>query len=103
MRGVGRARREVNEEWLIRNECFLLPNPVNGLIRHICHQVVALFGCFLDLDRCGALIKRWVPLVRLTSDEPVEILESSSACRPRIEGTGRTRLTHRPFMALPEL
>src|SRR5271155_2387384 len=98
VRGVGRTRCEVDEEGLIGNERLLLPNPVDGLVRHVLHQVVALSGRLLGLDRCGALIKRWVPLVRLTADEAVEIFESAAPGGPSIKGTGRTRLPHRHLM-----
>ena len=103
VRSVSRARREVDEERLIGNERLLLPNPVDGLVRHVFHQVVALFGRLLDLDRYGAFIERWIPLVRLAADEPVEIFESASAGRPSIKGTGRTGLPDRHFMTLAEL
>ncbi len=103
VRRVGRARREVDEERLVGNESLLLPDPVDGLVRHVFHQVVALFGRLLRLDRYGALIERGIPLMRLTSDESVEIFESASPGRPGIEGTSRTGLPHRHFMALSEL
>ena len=100
---MGRAGRKVDEEGLIGNERLLLPNPVNGLVRHIFHQVIALFGRLLDLDGGGALIERRIPLVRLAADEPVEVFESASPGRPRIEGPGRTGLPDRNLMALAEL
>src|SRR5208283_1519668 len=103
MRSVGRARREVCEERLVGNERLLLANPVDGLVRHVLHQVIALLGRLLDLDRRRTLIQRWVPLIRLAADEPIEIFEAASAGGPRIERAGRTRLPHRHFMAFAEL
>src|SRR5882757_4897343 len=82
--GVGRTWREVDEEGLIGNERFLLPNPVDGLVCHVFHQVVALFGRLLNLDGCGAFIERRVPLVRLTADKTIEIFEPAAPGGPRI-------------------
>src|SRR5271169_6549701 len=92
VRGVCGARCEVDEEWFVGNERFLLPNPVHGLVGHVFHKVIALFGRLLWLDRYSAFIERRIPLVRFAADEPVEIFESASAGRPGIEGTGRTGL-----------
>ncbi len=103
VRGVGRARREVHEEGLVGNERLLLPDPVDGLVGHVLHQVVALFGRLLDLDGCGAFIERWIPLVRLAADESVEVFESASAGWPCIKGAGRTGLPDRHFMTFAEL
>src|SRR5580765_1239864 len=100
---MGRARGEVHEERLIRHERFLLPNPVYGLLGHVWHQVVALFGRLLHLNWRGALIQRWVPLVSLAANEPVEIFKSSSASWPSIKRPGRTGLPYRYFVALAEL
>jgi hypothetical protein len=48
--------------------------------------VIALFGGLLDLDRGGAFIKRWIPLVCLAADEAVEIFEAASPGRPSVKG-----------------
>jgi hypothetical protein len=103
VRSVGRAGREVDKEGLIGTERLLLPHPVDGLVCHVFHQVVALVGRLLNLDRVGAFIERWIPLVGLAADEPVEIFESSSPSRPCIKGADRTGLPDRNFMALTEL
>ncbi len=103
VRRMCRARREVDEEWLVRGETFLLSDPGNRLVGHVFDQVVALFGCFLWLHRRGALVERRIPLVGLAANEAVEVLEAAATGRPGIERTGRTRLPHRHFMALAEL
>src|SRR5580704_6690144 len=103
VRGVGRTWREVDEERLIGHERLLLPNPIDGLVRHVFHQMIALLGGLLDLDRGGAFIKRWIPLVRLAADEPIEIFESASPGRPSVKRAGWTGLPDRHFMTLAEL
>ena len=47
VRSMGRAGREVDEERLVGNQRFLLPDPVDRLIRHVFHQVIAFFRLFL--------------------------------------------------------
>src|SRR5271167_1622226 len=103
VRSMGRARREVNKEWLVGHERFLLPDPVDGLVGHVWHQVIAFLWGLLDFDRRGAFIQRWVPLVGLAANEPVEIFESSSSSGPRIKRPRRTGLPDWHFMALAEL
>src|SRR5580704_8542550 len=103
VRSVGGTRREVNEKWLVGHECFLLPDPVDGLLGHVLHQVIALFGRFLHLDGVGAFIERWVPLMGLAANEPVKIFESSSPGWPRIKRTGWTGQPDGHFMALAKL
>src|SRR6267154_4162372 len=83
--------------------CLLLPNPVDGLVGHVFHQMVALFGRPLEFHRCGAFIERRVPLVCLAADETVEIFESASPGRPGIKRTGWAGLPNWHFMALAEL
>ena len=40
VRRMGGAGSEVDEEWLVRRERFLVPHPVDGLIGHVGHEVV---------------------------------------------------------------
>ena len=103
VRRVRRAGREVDEERLVGGETLLLADPANRLVGHVLHQVVALFGRLLRLDRRGALVERRVPLVGLAADESVEVLEAAAAGRPGIERAGRARLPDRHFVALAEL
>src|SRR5271166_4818919 len=101
--GVGRAGREVSEEWLVRRQRLLLRYPGHRLVGHVLHEVVAIFGRLLWFDRRGALVQRRVPLVRLAADETVEILEAAAARGPCIERPNRTCFPHRHFVALAEL
>ena len=103
VRRMGRAGREVDEERLVGRERLLLADPVDGLVGHVLHEVVALLGRLLRLDRRGALVQRRVPLVGLAADEAVEILEAASARGPCIERPGRARLPNRHLVALAEL
>ena len=103
MRGVRRTRRKIHEERLIGDQRLLLPNPVHGLVCHVLHEVIALFGRFPNLDGCSAFVERWIPLVGLAADESVEVFESTSTGWPCIERAGRTGLPDRDFMTLAEL
>ena len=75
----------------------------DGLVGHVLHEVVALFGRLLRLDRRGALVERRIPLVGLAADEAVEVLEAAAARGPGVERPDRARLPHRHFVALAEL
>ena len=103
VRRVRRTRREVGEERLVRHQRLLLADPPDRLVGHVAHQVVALVGRAVGLDRRRALIQRRVVLVRLAADEPVEVLEAAAAGRPVVERPQRARLPHRHLVALAEL
>src|SRR5438270_3754786 len=81
------TRREIDEEWLIRHKCLLLPDPLDRLIRHVFREVIAFFRSLVGLHRYGAFINGRIVLVRLTANEPIEIFESTAAGRPLIERT----------------
>ena len=102
VRRVGRAGSEVGEERLVRHQRLLLPEPRDRLVGHVLHEVVALFGRLLGLDRDGALVDGGVVLVRLAADEAVEVLEAA-ARRPVVERAHRARLPDRHLVALAEL
>src|SRR4029450_11653040 len=99
----GGAGREVHEEGLVGRERLLLRDPGHGLVGHVLHEVVTLFGRLLRLARRGALVQRRVPLVRPAADEPVEVLEAAAAGGPGIEWSHRARLPHRHLVTLAEL
>ena len=103
VRGVGGAGREVGEERLVGRQRLLLRDPGHGLVGHVLHEVVALFGRLLWIDRRGAFVDRRVPLVRLAAEEAIEILEAAAARRPGIERSDRAGFPHRHFVALAEL
>ena len=103
VRRVCGAGREVDEERLVGDQRLLLADPADGLVGHVLHEVVALFGRLLDLDRRRALVQRGIPLVRLAADEAVEVLEAAAAGRPGVEGPRRAGLPHRHLVALAEL
>ena len=101
VRRMRRAGREVDEEGLFGGESLLLRDPGDGLVCHILHEVVAFFRRSLGVHRRRALIDRGIPLVRLTADEPVEILEAE-AIRPQIKRAGLARHPIRHIVHLPE-
>jgi Sulfatase len=100
--GVRRAWREVNEEGFVRCQRLLLRNPGHGLVSHVLHEVIALFGRLLWFDRRGALVQRRIPLVRLAADETVKIFEPAAARWPGVKRPHRARLPHRHLWHLPK-
>ena len=58
MRRVGGAGREVDEERLVGDQRLLLADPGDRLVGHVFHEVVALFGRLLHLDRRRAFVER---------------------------------------------
>ena len=103
VRRVRRARREVREERLVGHQRLLLADPADRLVGHVAHEVVALFGRAVGLDRRRPFVQRRVVLVRLAADEPVEVLEAAAAGGPVVERPHRARLPHRHLVALAEL
>ena len=65
--------------------------------------MIALFWRLRRLDRRRPLVQGRVPLVVLTADEAVEVLEAAAAGRPRVERSGRAGLPHRHLVAFAEL
>ena len=57
VRSVCGSGGEVDEEGLVGHEHLLLADPVDGLVGHVFHQVIALFGRPLWLDWCGAFVE----------------------------------------------
>ena len=103
VRGVGGARREVDEERLLRHQRLLLAHPVDGVVGQVLGEVVALFGRGRRLDRRQALVERRLPLAGLAADEAVEVLEAAAAGRPGVERTHGRGLPDRHLVALAEL
>ena len=102
VRRVRRTGREVGEERLVGHERLLLVHPGDRLVGHVAHEVVALLGRAIRLDRRRPLVERRVVLVRLAADEAVEVLEAA-ARRPVVERPHRARLPDRHLVALAEL
>src|SRR3954465_5142745 len=102
MRSVGRTRREVNEERLVRGGRFLLLDPTDRLVGQVFHQVVAIFGGSLRFDRRCSVVQCWVVLVVLAADETVEMLEAGTSW-PVMVWADWCRLENRYFVAFAEL
>src|SRR5688572_7864572 len=103
MRRVRSARREVGEERFVRDQRLLLPDPCDRLVGHVRHEVVTLFRRLLRLDRCRPFVNRRIPLMRLATDEAIEVLEAPAAGWPRVKWAGRARLPHRHLVTLAKL
>src|SRR5215470_11809323 len=80
-----RAWSKVDEERLVGHQRLLLTNPGDCFVGHVSHEVIALVRGLVGLDRNGPLVKRGVPLICFTADEPIEIFESATAGGPCIE------------------
>ena len=102
MRCVRSARSKIHEERLISGEQSLLTHPRDRAIRHILHEVIALFGRLRRFDDFRALVNRGIPLISLAGNETIEVLEAG-ARRPAIEGSNRACFPYRHLVALAEL
>ena len=103
MRRVRRARREVHEERLVGHQGLLLTHPADRVVRQILRQVITLLGRRRRLDRGRTAVQGGIPLVVLTTDEAIEVLEAAATRRPGVERAHRRRLPHRHLVALTEL
>ena len=86
MRRVGRARRVVGEERLVRRDGVLHADPLDGVVGHVLVEEVVL-RVVRRLDGLGALEERRRPLARVAADEAVEVFEAQPG-RPQIERPG---------------
>src|ERR1700752_2644731 len=102
VRGVRYSRRKVDEERLVGRNRLLLADVTDRLIGKVFHQMVAFLGCSLRFDRRRSFIKRWVVLVVLSADEPIEMLEAG-ASGPAIIGANRCGFEDGHLVALTEL
>src|SRR3978361_748499 len=86
MRRMRAARHVVEEERLVGRGRVQAVHVVDGFVRHVGGEVVALLADpRKNLGRVLVKIRR--PLVGLAAHEPVKILKSY-AYRPLVEGTG---------------
>src|SRR6516165_2516816 len=93
MRRMRSARRVINEERTVRCYRFLFADVINDLVRQRIIERVATLHAFWNfhLDWCGVTIEGRGPLVRLTTDEAVKMIEPLAA-RPSVKRTGDTGL-----------
>ena len=80
------AGRIVEEERLVRRHGFLGANPLDGLVSEIVVEVVVRVAQ-VGFHGIGPVEDRGPPLVRLGSDEPVELFEAQPG-GPEIERAG---------------
>src|SRR5271167_29522 len=74
---------------------------LDGLVRQIFGQRVILLAAlwYFHFNRLVALVKRGLPLVRFTTDEPVKVVKALH-CGPAIKWTGYTGLPVRNVVIL---
>ena len=96
---MGRARREVHEERLVRHERRLVAHPGNRLVGHVGHEVVV--RVLRQLDLVHPVVEQRRPLVGLAADEAVELVEARPR-RPAIGRPGRAHLPGRRLVRLAE-
>src|SRR6185369_1900412 len=103
MWSVCRARRIVDEERPVGSQCLLLTHPVDGAIGQIFVKRVSLLRRFLRLDSRRPFKEVRIILMSFSADEAIEVLETSTAGGPVIEGADRAALPDGNFMAFAEL
>ena len=86
VRRMDRPGRVVDEERLVRRHRLLGFHPVDGLVGHVDGEVVVLHLWGIDLDH--AVVDERIPLVGLTADEAVELVE------PLVGGPAVERARH---------
>jgi hypothetical protein len=102
VRRVRGAGREVDEERLLGRDRLLLADVADRLVGQVLHQVVALLGGAVRLDRRRAVVQLGIELVVLAADEAEEVLEAR-ARGPVVERSDRGRLEDGHLMTLAEL
>src|SRR6185436_19168826 len=100
VRGMTGTRREVDEEWHIGRNRFLLADPRNCALGHRFGEMPFRI-VVRRLDGRGVLVEWRVPLARLSSLESVPIAEAFSD-RPPIERTGSAELVIRGVVPFSE-
>ncbi len=101
VRTVNRTGRPIHEERLIGLERFMLPQPINRIVRQVFAQMVTFLGRLRRLDERCVPNEAWFPLRSFACEKPIEILEAVPGW-PIVEGTGSGRLIGRGVMPLPE-
>ena len=97
--GVDRPGGIVDEERLVRRHRLLGLDPVDGLVGHVDGEVVVLHLRGIDLDH--AVVDKRIPLVGLSADEPVELVEALVG-RPAVERARHAGLPGGSRMPLAE-
>src|SRR5262249_11498182 len=101
-RRVVRYGRELDNERLVRGARFLLADVRDRLVGKVLGQVIALLGRSLRMDRRRAVVERGRVLAGLSTDEPVEVLESRTR-RPVVVWPNGGRLEDWHLVTLAEL
>lgn len=101
MRGMAGPRREVRQHRLVRVDRLGVPQPLNGPVGHVRHEVVALIRAPVRLHRPGVLEQHRIVLVGLPGVEPVEVIEPKAG-RPPLERAHHAGQPVRGVVVLPE-
>ena len=75
VRSMHCPRSVIEEERAIRRDALLITHPSNRLVRLIGAQVVAFFRRSPRLNRIQVFVECWIPVIRFTAVEPVEVVE----------------------------
>src|SRR5215469_6454234 len=103
VRGVSSPGSEINEEWFVGGQRFLLPDPGKGFVSHVRDEVIPFFRRLLRLHRSRAFVQRRIPLTRFAPYEAIEIFKTSAPRWPCIEWPYWTRLPYRHLVTFSEL
>ena len=99
---VGRARREIHHERLVRHQHLLLAHPGDGAIGEVLGERIALLRSLGRLHSGRAFVKPGKVLVRFAADEAIKMLKSGAG-RPLVERPYGRDLPVRHLVALAEL
>ncbi len=101
VRTVNRTCRPIHEERLIGLERFMLPQPVDSIVRQVFAQMVTFVWGLRRFDKGCVPNEARFPLRSFACEKAIEILEAVPGW-PIVEGTGSGRLIGRGVMPLPE-
>ena len=93
--------REFHQKRLLGGDRLCVAQPINCPVGHIGHEVIALFGAFIRLNRSRILEQHRIILVRFAADEAVEIIETHPG-RPTVERTHDTTFPIRRVVIFAE-
>src|SRR5215475_945845 len=101
VRRMRRAGRVIDEKRPVRRDRFLLSQVINRLIRQMLIQGVVCFAPlgYFHFHRRSTIVQRWLPLICLTANESVEVVESLHG-GPAVEWAGDAGLPVRDVVIL---
>jgi len=97
VRRVGGTRGKVDKKWLIWRQRLLIMHPIDRLIGHVRHEVIA--GRARRLDAGDPVKEARCPLVGLAAEKAIKLVKAGAG-RPAVCRSGRTDFPGRGFVRL---